>query len=172
MKIGIDIDNTIVKTEILASKLYKKLYKKDFYKLGKIDQYIFCGNHHEILINTEFFSNSKKVLKKLKEKHEIYFITARSNKNIKAIEENTIKLLKENNINYDGIYFGAFEKLSFYNMLNLDLMIDDDYEVYNEIKNNGNIILFEGHLNKSINDIKFNNWLNILKYIERIENDG
>ena len=172
MRIGIDIDNTIVKTEVLASKLYKKLYKKDFFKLGKIDQYIFCGNHPELLVETEFFPNFKKVIKKLNEKHEIYFITARSDRNVTNIEKDTIKLLEDNNIKYDGIFFGCHKKLSYYNKLNLDLMIDDDYDVYNEIKNNGNIILFEGCLNKSIDDIKFNNWIDILDYIERDEIDG
>ncbi len=172
MRIGIDIDNTIVKTEVLASKLYKKLYKKDFFKLGKIDQYIFCGNHPEILIETEFFPNFIKVIKKLSEKHEIYFITARSDKNVIDIEKNTKKLLDDKNIKYEDIYFGCYKKLAFYNKLNLDLMIDDDYEIYNEIKNNGNIILFEGNLNKNIDDIKFNNWLDILEYIERIEING
>ena len=172
MRIGIDIDNTIVKTEVLASKLYKKLYKKDFFNLGKIDQYIFCRNHPEILIETEFFPNFIKVIKKLSEKHEIYFITARSDKNVVDIEKNTKKLLDDNNIKYEDIYFGCYKKLGFYNKLNLDLMIDDDYEVYNEIKNNGNIILFEGNLNKNIDDIKFNNWLDILEYIERIEING
>ena len=98
MRIGIDIDNTTVKTEILASKLYKKLYKKDFFKLGKIDQYIFCGNHPELLVETEFFPNFKKVIKKLNEKHEIYFITARSDKNVTNIEKATIKLLEDNNM--------------------------------------------------------------------------
>jgi uncharacterized HAD superfamily protein len=169
MRIGIDIDNTLVKTEIKASELYKKIYNEDFFALPKISQYRFCGENKETIYEADFFENSIDVLKRLKQKHEIYFITARSNKNVLKMEEKTIDMLKENGIIYDGICFGNDSKIKAYKELKIDIMIDDDYDVYTEIINDGKkAILFEGNLNKGKEGLKFNNWLDIEKYIERM----
>jgi len=85
------------------------------------------------------------------------------------MEEKTIDMLKENGITYNGIYFGNDSKINAYNELKIDVMIDDDYDVYTEIINDGKkAILFEENLNKGKAGLKFNNWLDIEKYIERM----
>ena len=47
MKIGIDIDNTIVKTFFKTSLIYEKLYKKSMDDLDKISQYEFSALHEK-----------------------------------------------------------------------------------------------------------------------------
>ena len=55
-----------------------------------------------------------------------------------------------------------------YRKLNLDIMLDDDYDVYNElISANLKTVMFNGSLNKNKDGIKVNSWLEFEEYIKK-----
>lgn len=171
MRIGIDIDNTICKTLYISNLIYKNKYNCDMYNLDKFDMYHFTAMYEkEIFDNCPLESNVKEVINELSKENEIYFITARSNSYIADIKKRTINYLKKNKIPYDDIFFGHDDKLEIYKKLNLDIMIDDDYFVYEKLTKNGyKALLYDGVLNKNKEGKKVKNWLEIKKIIERMQ---
>lgn len=172
MKIGIDIDDTICKTSYVTEKIQNKIYNYDFSKLDKISQYEFTVKYEEEIYDyLPLENNAKEVINKLfDEGNEIYFITARCSKFIKNIERRTLDYLDKNKIKYNKIYFGKSKKVDVYEKLKLDVMLDDDYDVYKIITENGhNAIMYNGILNKNKDGIKVNNWEEFKEYIERIK---
>ena len=169
MKIGIDIDNTIVKTFFKTSLICEKLYNKSMDDLDKISQYEFSALHEkEIFDNLPLEDDAKDIINKLyNEKNEIYFITSRCDRRVNNIEKRTISYLKKEGILYTDIFFGSDFKYDIYKKLSLDVMIDDDYDVYEKIaNNNGNCILYEGVLNKNKEGYKADNWKEIYNIIK------
>lgn len=171
MKIGIDIDNTICKTLYMANKIYKKQYNKNLFDLDKIEMYRFTAIYEkEIFDDCLLEDNVVDVINKLSKDNEIYFITARSNTYITNIERRTINYLKKNKINFNNIYFGYDDKLEIFKKLDLDIMIDDDYFVYENLTKKGyKVLLYDGILNKNKEGNKVYNWLEIKNIIERMQ---
>ena len=170
MRIGIDIDNTLCDTDLLAKKIYSKKNKgKDLSDLDKFSQYKFIGDNSELIFDyCPLIENAKRVINHLYKENEIYFISARSNKHVISIEERTIEYLKKNEINYTGIFFGHDSKINMYKKLNLDIMLDDDYDVYEELTNaNLKAVMFNGSLNKNKSGIKVNSWLEFEEYLRK-----
>ena len=170
MKIGIDIDNTLCDTNLIAEKIYAKQNKcMNLSKLDKLSQYKFIGdNADEIFDYCPLKKDAKRVINDLFKYNEIYFISARANRHVSLLEERTIEYLKSHKINYTGIYFGHDSKIDIYKRLNLDIMLDDDYDVYEEITNaNLKAVMFNGSLNKNKNGLKVNSWLEFEEYIKR-----
>ena len=170
MKIGIDIDNTLVSTSESFDRLVKK-YSIDFKKkysdifitwTEEERDIIFKKYLREILINAEFKDGAVKALKELSSLgNKLYIITARRNHYCLDIEEATLKIIKDNDIKIEEIYFGQNKKSDVAKMLNLDLMIDDDIKVYdNMIKEGIDCILFGD---------KIKTWKEVLEYINRKE---
>ena len=175
MRIGIDIDNTLCDTDLLAKKIYsEKNNGKDLSSLDKFSQYKFIGNNASLIFDyCPLIENAKSVINDLFKENEIYFISARSNKHVSLLEEKTIRYLKKNGINYTDIYFGYDSKIDIYKKLNLDIMLDDDYDVYDEItKENLKAIMFNGSLNKNKSGLKVNSWLEFEEYLRREFNYG
>ena len=74
---------------------------------------------------------------------------------------------------YNGIYFGCSRKLNKCKKLRLDVMLDDDPNVYEELLNtNINCILFDGVLNEKYRGKKVSNWLEFNNLIERMMESG
>lgn len=170
MRIGIDIDNTLCDTDLLAKKIYKeKNNGKDLSDLDKYSQYQFIGNNAEQIFDyCPLIENAKRVINDLFKDNEIYFISARANKHVALLEERTVDYLKKNGIEYTNIYFGHDSKIDMYRKLNLDIMLDDDYDVYNElISANLKTVMFNGSLNKNKDGIKVNSWLEFEEYIKK-----
>ena len=175
MRIGIDIDNTLCSTNKVSSGIYKKIYNDDFNKLDKISQYEFIGENGDIIFDScPIEEKAKKIIDKLREEgNEIYIITARSDKRVKNIEERTIKYLYNNGINYDKIIFGQDEKYDIYEQFKLDIMLDDDYDVYEKISNmGGNCVLYNGSLNYGKNGDKVYYWDEFYNFIRKETNNG
>jgi hypothetical protein len=105
--------------------------------------------------------NYLKVLDELNNQgHEIIVITARTEENCNGIEENTKKLLEENNIKISKYYFAQYKKSDIAKKINLDLMIDDSINVYENMKkDNIDCILFD----------EGKNWIDILEYVNKRE---
>ncbi len=163
MRIGIDIDDTLLDTSKSFDKVIKKynvnFSKKLNDKWTSEEREFICANYmFETLVNAKPKEKSQEVVKKLQEEgHKLYVITARGNIHCKNIEEETYKIIK-NLYNIDEFYFGYSNKQDKAKSLKLDLMIDDNISVYNSIKNIGiDCILFGD---------KIKTWDGVLKYIE------
>lgn len=166
MRIGIDIDDTLVSTSQSFDEVIKK-HGVNFNKKFKDDwneeekEFIFKNYLNEILENAKIKENAKEVLNELnKLGHEIIVITARTEENCKGIEENTKKLLEDNNIEISEYYFAQYKKSDIAKQIKLDLMIDDSLNVYeNMIEEKIDCILFD----------KEKNWKYVLEYINKKE---
>lgn len=180
MRLGIDIDGTISNTgEIYRDRREKFArdnnitiieveedfnYKKEFLKEYSKD----------IFLSVDIKENAKEVLQRLKEKHEIYIITARSNDFVPDIKDVSVicqEWFDKYNIVVDKIITGVDgdEKLKVCLQNKIDLMIDDNINNYEIIKNNLKCLLFDD--NNQYNSIKdrVTNWLELEKYVEEVD---
>lgn len=193
MKIGIDIDDTIVDT-------YKPMIKyADIYDievlgntgsnndLGNIED----GRYLEVLYNWDrktkfdyFDKYYKKVLEeclvlpdasnmiqKLKSNgNEIYFITARVSR-IKDCDTRNLtrKTLDDNNIPYDELITDADDKLKYCLEHNIKFFIDDSYNTCKQLQENGiKAYLMTTKMNENLkceNIERVSNWKEIYEKI-------
>lgn len=108
-----------------------------------------------------------------KQGHEFVVITARGTQ-VKEMKQDAMRLLAENNIEFDNYYWEVDDKLSICNQENVDLMIDDDWRIIQKIASSGIKTLYfrDANLkkleeNKCIREV--NNWGEIYRYIKEIE---
>lgn len=170
MRIGIDLDNTVCSTTKMVNEIFKsKNHGKDIFNLSKKEQYSYTGTYaSEVFFDCPLEKDAKKTINDLAKNNDIYIITARSGRHVPEIENITINYLWDNNIKYNCIYFGHDNKLDMYKELKLDIMLDDDYDVYNELINNGcNAVMYEGALNKGKIGNKVKTWKEFKELIER-----
>lgn len=168
MRIGIDIDETLTDTEIAINEILKKnniVFNKkydDKWTKEEVD-FIFGNFYDEIIIGAKIKKGAKEVLSKLKkEGHELFIITARNNDYSNNTQNLTYDFIKENKLDITEVYFDQYKKSDLAKKLNIDLMIDDNVNVYNNMKKDGiDCILFRD---------KIKTWEDVLKYIERKNN--
>lgn len=167
MRIGIDIDDTLVSTTESFDELRKK-YNINFSKSWKDEwtkeeiNFIFNKYLDEILLGAKFKENSKEVVNQLHDLgHELIVITARRNKHCETIEEKTLEILQSEDLKISKIYFEQTKKSDLAKKLNIDLMIDDSVYVYDNMKKDGiDCILFGD---------KIKTWNEVLEYIKEME---
>ena len=167
MRIGIDIDDTLVDTGDSFETIRKK-YNIDFSKSWQDEwtqqemDFIFNSYLEEILLNATFKENAIEVVNHLHDLgHELFIITARSNNYSKVMKERTTQILKEVGLKVSQIYFEQRIKSDLAKELKIDLMIDDSMYVYNNMKQEGiDCILFGD---------KIKTWKEVLKYIKEKE---
>lgn len=167
MRIGIDIDDTLVSTsesfdEVIKKyniNFSKKLHDKWTFNERKL---IFSNYLEEILMSAKIKLNAKEVINYLSEKgYELFIITARNTKYSKNAEVATKSLIKNENLNIKEIYFDQVKKSDIAKQLKIDLMIDDNIDVYNNMKKEGiDCILFGD---------KIKTWNEVLEYIKEKE---
>ena len=96
MRIGIDIDDTLLSTsesfDNLINKYNLNFNKKFNDKWTQEERDFIFGNYlNEILLGAKIKKGAKDVLKLLKKRgHTLIIISARSNKFVESIEENTL----------------------------------------------------------------------------------
>ncbi len=145
MNIGIDIDNTITDTSILANRLANNIKMcKTYHDLDKNDIKKFLTEYlDDIVYNVTLKDDVLTVLNKWQSKgYKIIFITARGSDNVdKLVNEKAIYLtsmyFKKLNIPFDEIVFFKSSKAKTVKDYNLDLFIDDKENVLHEIANLG-----------------------------------
>ena len=188
MRIGIDIDDTIAKTNeelILKARQFDKEYVKGkgfkdpeaysfmemfYWNVFDVDnffKYVKKTNYYQ---DIEPIENAAKVIRKLHDDgNEIVFITRRSN-NFKT-KTTTKKWLKNNGFIYDKIIFECRKKGDMCQTENIDLFIDNDAKnVYEALENGIDAILKADKYNQDIDDLRrLDDWLDIYKYIKGVK---
>jgi uncharacterized HAD superfamily protein len=119
-----------------------------------------------------------KVVYELLKKENIEFIaiTARGGY-LTEMRDDAERILRENNITFDKIYWKQRDKLDTCIDEKIDIMIDDDYEVINTLSQNGIKTLYfrdSGMIKLEENDYvkEVNNWGDIYRVIKEILNKG
>jgi len=185
MRIGVDIDDTIVDTtkriieysiehlglkdeeEILEQ--VKLVLQSDFQDSESIE---FIQAHFRNIAESALVKeNAIDVLSRLKERHEIYIITARSNDLIESVDL-TIDYLKDYNIPHDKLITRAFDKVDDCIEHKIDLMIDDKLSTIETVRAAGiNTLLFTSDLNKDMETTspRVKDWLEVENYVLELE---
>lgn len=126
--IGIDIDDTLVKTNEKALEIIKReeYHQVEYYeKLPNLSEFI---NKHfiEIVKTASLFDKSKETIERLKELgYRIVLISSRAFQPGADTEEDTINYLNEKGIPYDKILLRRPNKVDACTQENVDYFIDD-----------------------------------------------
>ena len=192
MKIGIDIDGVILDYERVL-RTYGDLY--DFIELKK-DGIVNRNEHYlrnrynwteeermnfiskyflELSKQTSLIPGAKDVIHMLqKEGNELIVISARGG-TVKEMKDVAMKKLQEEGISFDKYYWKQDDKLETAKNENIDIMIDDSYDVCKKLSENQiKMIYFRDKDMKEIKENEYvkevSNWGEIYRYIKSIEN--
>lgn len=187
MKIGIDIDDTIVDTngELIKEALkYDKLIGgkgfKDktafdfvemfFWNLQDKKNFFHYLKDNKLLDDIEIKKDFKEINEELSKLCDIYFISSRNEKSFIDANKETTEWLQKNKIIYKEMYLDVQEKGLLCKKLGIDLFIDDNIKQVNNALSNGiNAKLMVNDYNKNENLDKFENWYQIIEYIKNME---
>ncbi len=190
MKIGIDIDGVLTNYyEAVMDNAIKYFYE------NKIDYKVDQSKYYENEMfnvsdeNIEYFWNlylaeyaeklparkfAAEVISKLKEKNEIYIITARNEEGLPKelygkMKDMVKNWLKDNKIEYDKLIFSSGSKLDICKKENVNIMIEDKASTILEISTYIPVLCFDAPYNKEAkgeNIIRVYSWYDILRNIE------
>ncbi len=185
MKIGIDIDDTISKTnERLIEDALK--YDRDFVRgrgFKDPEAYSFMEMFYWSVLDVDnFLKKFRKsnafyelepkeeaplyISKLYEEGNEIYFITRRQNSF--KVKSMTKKWLKKNGFKYTKLFMHIKDKGDLCSELGIDVFIDNDEKnVYEAMENKVDSLLMATKYNATVEDCKrVNNWKEIYDYIK------
>jgi uncharacterized HAD superfamily protein len=180
LNICIDIDGTITDAYYyleLSNKYFKKniapeqvtQYSLDkIYEVGEEEFDVFYKQYKfELHKNQQIRPDAKKILDKLAEENNLYFVSARD----RSMKLLTIDFLQENRIPYDALYLlGSHYKLEKAKELNCDFFIEDSYDNALYLAENGfKVILLDTYYNRSPlkdNMIRVQNWEEVYNIID------
>ena len=153
MKIGIDLDGVVIDSET-TFRTYEEIYDIDILKGNNLidrrepkfqTRYNWTSEQQSEFIKKYFLKVSKEsnlmsgfigVYNLLKGKeHEFIVITARGGF-IKEMKDDAIRLLNENNIEFDKYYWNVEDKLEICKSEKVDIMIDDDWKIIKKLADN------------------------------------
>ena len=181
MRIGFDVDDTLVNTKVLQKELWKEFinsnpnskYNENLPdNINSFDdKYIslFWDTYRDKLsFESNFKDNVSYVLHKLKEEgYELCVVTARPDYKYINLHERMNSWFDDNNIPIDTIYTNVQNKGKFVYDMNIDLLIDDSIDHCNDTINYGKIsILFNDITN--YNGLMTNDWLELYEIIKKI----
>ena len=192
MNIGFDIDDTITNSSEVFVKYaieYNRMKKINYsIRKNEMDQTLAFGWNdnnkiefkklflEKILMESTPNEDVINVINYLKNNHHtIFLITARSDYEISNIYELTEKWLLKNKIKYDKLFVNSKDKLSICKENNIDIYVDDNFDICNNIFKNSKIdvIIYTTKYNENIKT-KFKrvfNWHQILLYIKKVEKE-
>ena len=167
MIIGIDIDDTITETTIIANQYLVKFDSnyQDYHDLPKERYYDFLNLYQaDIVRNNILKEGCKEAFDYLKNSGcKIIIITARSSEFNPNIENLTKEFLDNNHLGYNNLIFMAKDKGLIAKQQKVELFIDDKEEVLDDIsKYNINCIRFT---KKDSKYKTFSNWYDIIEYM-------
>ena len=171
MRIGIDVDGCITDVARFVSDYgIKFCYENKIEYKIKEDEYNeakalgISAEHAEKFWNeylpyyaTQYRTRdfASEVIKNLKEKHEIYIVTARNEEGLPQevygkMKEMVLKWLEDNRILYDKIIFTKGSKLPYCLENNIDIMIEDSPRNILEVSTKIPVLCFDNPYNKEI----------------------
>lgn len=186
MKIGIDLDGVVFDSEQTfrtyeeifdVEKNQNKLINREEpkfqkrYSWTKEEQEEFRNNFLEISKSSPLMPGFKKVYELLKKENvEFVCITARGVTRDEMITDSK-RILNENNIEFDKYYWKQDDKLDICIKENVDYMIDDDFNIIENLSNNGvKTIYFRDAGLKKLEENEYvkevNNWGDIYRFIK------
>lgn len=191
MKIGIDLDGVVIDSEA-TFRTYEEIFDIDTVKGNNLinreepkfqARYNWNEEQKQEFIEKYFLTVSKEsnlmsgfigVYNLLKKQgHKFVVITARGGF-VKEMKDDAIRLLEENNIDFDKYYWKIDDKLEVCKNENVDIMIDDDWRIIKKLADNNiktlyfrdtNLVKLEE--NKYIKEV--NNWGDIYRFIRNEE---
>lgn len=191
MKIGIDIDGVLTDIQRFVADYGSKFcYENDIDYVVKEDEYDeekalgLTEEQDEKFWNTylEFYAKkypardfASEVVKKLKQKHEIYIVTARNEEGLPPETYGTMKQmvkkwLEDHEIEHDKLIFTTGSKLPYCLENEIDIMIEDaPYNVV-DIASKIPVLCFDNPYNKNIegkNITRVYSWYDVLNKIEQ-----
>ena len=193
MKIGIDIDGVILDYERIL-KTYGDLY--DFIELKK-DGIVNRNEHYlrnrynwteeermdfvnryflELSKITPLVPGAKTIINMLKkEGNELIIISARGGM-IEEMKDVALEKFEEENLTFNKYYWKQEDKLEVAKRENIDVMIDDSYDVCKKLSSNGiRTIYFRDKEMKLLEQNEYlkevSNWGEIYKYIKNLEEE-
>ena len=191
MKIGIDIDGVILDYERIL-KTYGDLY--DFIELKK-DGIVNRNEHYlrnrynwteemsiyfvnsyflELSNITPLVQGAKTIINMLKkEGNELIIISARGGM-IEEMKDVALEKFEEENLTFNKYYWKQEDKLEVAKRENIDVMIDDSYDVCKKLSSNGiRTIYFRDKEMKLLEQNEYlkevSNWGEIYRYIKNLE---
>ncbi|MEE0127119.1 MAG: hypothetical protein UE116_02275 [Clostridia bacterium] len=191
MKIGIDIDGVILDYERIL-KTYGDLY--DFIELKK-DGIVNRNEHYlrnrynwteeermdfvnryflELSKITPLVPGAKTIINMLKkEGNELIIISARGGM-IEEMKDVALEKFEEENLTFNKYYWKQEDKLKVAKRENIDVMIDDSYDVCKKLSSNGiRTIYFRDKEMKLLEQNEYlkevSNWGEIYRYIKNLE---
>ena len=193
MKIGIDIDGVILDYERIL-KTYGDLY--DFIELKK-DGIVNRNEHYlrnrynwteeermdfvnryflELSKITPLVPGAKTIINMLKkEGNELIIISARGGM-IEEMKDVALEKFEEENLTFNKYYWKQEDKLEVAKRENIDVMIDDSYDVCKKLSSNGiRTIYFRDKEMKLLEQNEYlkevSNWGEIYRYIKNLEEE-
>lgn len=187
MKIGIDLDGVVFDSET-TFRTYEEIFDINTLKGNNLidkeepkfqSRYRWTKEQEQQFIEKYFLKVSKEsglmsgfigVYNLLKQQgHEFVVITARGGF-IKEMKDHAIRLLEENEINFDKYYWKVEDKLEICKKENIDIMIDDDWRITKRLSENGVKTLYFRDTNlKKLEENEYlkevNHWGEIYRYI-------
>lgn len=193
MKIGIDLDGVVIDSET-TFRTYEEIFDIEVLQGNHLidreepkfqNRYDWNKEQEENFINNFFMKVSREsnlmsgflgvfeLLKK--QKHEFIVITARGGF-IKEMKDDAIRILKNNQIEFDKYYWNINNKLEICQKENVDIMIDDDWRIAKTLSENGIKTLYfrDTNLVKLQENTylkEVNNWGEIYRCIKELENN-
>lgn len=187
MRIGIDIDDTVLDTVdiVIESALEydSKFLRNEGFKDKNAYPFkdLFYWSDSEIKEFIEYYKKNKIYKKALPKKdaiyyinklynegNEIYFITHRQASKYLDIQKETEEELTNKGFKYTKVFTNVNNKGIVANILKLDIFIDDSmYQINKVNEQNIKTILFKTRYNKKYNGLQMDNWQDIYNEIER-----
>ncbi len=189
MKIGIDVDNTIIDTLPVLKKYCREYNEKVIKRNLKMNEEGFAvANLYEWTQEekTDFLikyidevreqapikKNAQEIIQKLKQEgNTIYIITARKQIGDRSPYEATQKFLKKNDFQYDELVVQK-DKKQFCIDNNIDVLIDDEPQNIESVSKFIPVIVFEAIHNEECNGtniIKVNTWDEVYNIIKEYQ---
>lgn len=191
MKIGIDLDGVVIDSEA-TFRTYEEIYDIDTLKGKNIvnrtepkfeERYNWDEEQQKEFINKYFLkiSRDSNLMSGFKEvynllsnqNHEFVVVTARGGY-VKEMKDDAIRLLKENNIDFDKYHWATIDKLDTCKKEKVDIMIDDDWRIVKKLADNKiktlyfrDASLVKLEENEYIKEV--NNWGDVYRYIKEQE---
>ena len=173
MIIGIDIDDTLVKTNEKALEIIERECipgNVDYYEqLDDVSGFI--RNHFKEIVQTaKLYDGAKEVITNLHgQGYQIVFVTARATLSGADTEQDTIDYLEKNGIPYDAIYMKNHDKVDVCLEEGIDVFIDDKEKTLRGLNDKGIACIKMASIDKGPSDfITVSSWAEMQDAIEKI----